>query len=148
LNYFFKQLNVRLIIFQFGVNIVPNVVKSYTWYENLMVKQLQHLRSAAGNTPIIVIGVSDMSRKKETWYESYPNIVAIRNAQRNAAFRTGCAFWDLYEAMGGNNSMPSWVFADPPLANKDFVHFNARGSRIVSHMLYEAIMNDFDNQKK
>lgn len=148
LNYFFKQLNVRLIIFQFGVNIVPNVVKSYTWYENLMVKQLQHLRSAAGDTPIIVIGVSDMSCKKETWYESYPNIVAIRNAQRNAAFRTGCAFWDLYEAMGGNNSMPSWVFADPPLANKDFVHFNARGSRIVSHMLYEAIMNDFDNQKK
>jgi lysophospholipase L1-like esterase len=144
LGYFFRQLNVRLIIFQFGVNIVPNVVKGYNWYEEVLVRQLQHLRRAAGDTPVIVIGVSDMSRKRDTWYESYPNIPAIRNAQRNAAFRTGCAFWDLYEAMGGQNSMPSWVFAKPSLANKDFVHFNARGSRIVSHMLYEAIMNGYE----
>ncbi len=144
LGYFFRQLNVRLIIFQFGVNIVPNIVKGYNWYEEVLVRQLQHLRKAAGDTPVIVVGVSDMSRKRDTWYESFPNIPAIGNAQRNAAFRTGCAFWDLYEAMGGNNSMPSWVFAKPPLANKDFVHFNAKGSRIVSHMLYEAIMNDFE----
>ncbi|MDD2564331.1 MAG: GDSL-type esterase/lipase family protein [Salinivirgaceae bacterium] len=143
LSYFFKQINVRLIVFQFGVNIVPNVVKGYKWYEELLVQQLQHLRKAAGDTPIIVVGVSDMSRKKDTWYESYPNIPAIRDAQRNAAFRTGCAFWDLYEAMGGKNSMPSWVFAQPPLARTDFVHFNPRGGRIVAHMFYEALMHNY-----
>lgn len=144
LSYFFKQLNVRLIIFQFGVNVVPNIVKSYGWYEEIIVKQLQHLRTAAGNTPIIVVGVSDMARKRETWYESYPNIPAIRDAQRNAAFRTGCAFWDMYEAMGGKNSMVAWVQSTPPLANKDFVHFNPKGSKIISHMLYKAIMENYE----
>ncbi len=144
LQYFFHQLNVRLIIFQFGVNVVKNVTKEYRWYEDLLVAQLEHLRKAAGDIPIIVVGVSDMSQKVEGGYQSYPNIPAIRDAQRNAAFRTGCVYWDTYEAMGGKNSMPAWVFANPPLANKDFVHFNARGNKIIAQMLYQAIMKDYE----
>ena len=78
-------------------------------------------------------------------YESYPNIEKIRNAQRNAAFRADCAFWDLYEAMGGKNSMPSWVFAKPvALANKDFTHFTAKGASIVSEMLYKALLTEYN----
>jgi len=77
-------------------------------------------------------------------YESYPNIEKIRNAQRNAAFKANCAFWDLYEAMGGKNSMPSWVFAKPvPLAGKDFTHFTPEGAKIVSEMLYKALLVEY-----
>ncbi|HON17766.1 MAG TPA: GDSL-type esterase/lipase family protein [Salinivirgaceae bacterium] len=145
LRYFFKQLNVRFIILQFGVNVVKNIQNSYRWYEDILVKQLEHLRSATGDTPILLVGVSDMSRKVDGGYESYPNIPAIRDAQRRAAFRTGCAFWDCYEAMGGKNSMQEWVNADPPLANKDFVHFNMRGNKIIAHMLYQAIMEHYES---
>ena len=70
------------------------------------------------------------------------------DAQKNAAMRTDLIFWDMYEAMGGKNSMPSWVWAEPPLANKDFTHFNHEGSRIISNMLYNAIMLEYHNYRK
>ncbi|NJL12693.1 MAG: hypothetical protein HC913_06670 [Microscillaceae bacterium] len=94
---------------------------------------------------VLVVGVSDMSYNTGNGYASYPNIEKIRNAQRKAAFRAGCAFWDLYEAMGGANSMPSWVFAKPvALASRDFTHFTAPGAQLVSEMLYNAILTEYD----
>ena len=84
-----------------------------------------------------------MSKKSGTSYESYPNIEPIRQAQKNAAFRAGCAFWDLYAGMGGKNSMISWVHNDPPLAADDYTHFSARGARIVGKMLYDALMEAY-----
>jgi hypothetical protein len=94
------------------------------------------------------MGVTDMSRKEGGQYESYPNIPKIRDAQKNAAFRAGCAFWDSYQAMGGKNSMPSWVFADPPLARKDFTHFTYKGSVVISKMFYKALIRDYRKYKQ
>jgi len=139
-------LNAKLIILQFGVNVVPNIRDDYTYYEEWFFSNLNYIKEAAPGIPVLVIGVSDMSRKSPDgiYYESFPNIELIRNAQRKAAFRSGCAFWDLYSAMGGNNSMPSWVFAEPPLANKDFTHFTAKGAKLISQMLYNAVISEYE----
>ncbi|MCK4662218.1 MAG: hypothetical protein KAT68_05095 [Bacteroidales bacterium] len=146
--YFMKEmydiLNVKLLIIQFGVNVVPHIVKDYTYYEKRLYRQLVALKQMNPKIPIIVVSVSDMSKKEKDYYVSYPNIEKIRNAQKNAAFKANCAFWDMYEAMGGKNSMPSWVFAQPPLAQKDFVHFSYRGSKIISQMFYNAIMYEYN----
>jgi lysophospholipase L1-like esterase len=139
-----QSLNVKCIILQFGVNVVPYVINDYTFYEEQFYNQLKLLKSIAPGVSILVVGVSDMSRKEGEFYVSYPNIEKIRDAQRKAAFRANCAFWDLYEAMGGKNSMPSWVFAKPALANKDFTHFTARGASLVSEMLYKALLSEYE----
>lgn len=152
---FLKQqlnaLNTRFLILQFGVNVVPNEVKSYQFYEDALYKQLQILRAASPNLTILVIGLSDMSKRVNGEYVSYGNITKIRDAQRNAAFKAGCAFWDLYEAMGGENSMPSWVNARPSLAAKDYTHFSPRGAQIVAEMLYKSLIleyNQYHHRKK
>lgn len=143
-----KDMNVKLIIMQFGVNVVPNVLSDYTFYENLLYQQLRFLKSLSPDLTILVVGVSDMARKQGTGYSSYPNVPKIREAQKRAAFKTGCAYWDLYEAMGGHNSMLSWVSNKPALANKDYTHFTARGARLVGEMLYNALMKEYDSFKK
>ena len=79
----------------------------------------------------LIIGLSDMSKKNGNHYITHPNVEKVHDAQKNAAKNTGCAFWSMYEAMGGHNSMPSWVFANPPLAQKDFIHFNRKGGHII-----------------
>ena len=143
-----SNLNVSLILFQFGVNVVPHIVDDYTYYENQLVRQLDFFRTVDPDICVIVVGVSDMSRRVPGGYfESYPNIELIRNAQRNAAFRAGFPFWDLYEAMGGKNSMPSWVAASPPLAQKDYTHFTFRGSDLMGAMLYNAIISGYSNYR-
>ncbi len=144
-----RALNVRMIILQFGVNIVPYIQQDYKSYENQYYRQLQILKELAPEASILVIGLSDMSRREGGGYASYPNIEKIRDAQRKAAFRAGCAFWDTYVAMGGKNSMPSWVASKPALAKPDYIHFTPRGAMIISEMLYKAILKEyirFDSQ--
>jgi len=140
----YQKLNTKLIILQFGVNLVPHITSDYSYYEKQFYKQLKTLKGLRPDISIIVIGVSDMSRNNKGRFESYPNIEKIRKAQKNAAFKAGCAFWDMYEAMGGRNSMPSWVYAVPPLARPDFTHFSWKGSVVISKMFFEALMKDYN----
>lgn len=141
---FANQIDAGLIILQFGVNVVPNIRDSYTYYQIAFTKQIQKLQSIYPHTPILVIGVSDMAMKEGDEMISCPNIELIRDAQKTAALNCGCAFWDLYSAMGGRNSMYSWVNAQPPLARKDFTHFNYEGARLVGNMLYRALIEDYN----
>lgn len=143
-----KKLNTRLVILQFGINVVPTVIDDYSFYENALCNQLKYIKKICPEVTFVVIGLSDMSRKGKDGYESFPNIEKIRDAQRNAAFRAGGAFWDLYEAMGGKNSMPSWVHAKPSLAEKDFTHFNFTGAQIVAEMFCNALMFEYHNYNK
>lgn len=140
----FKDLNVGLVMFQFGLNVVPAELNNYTYYENMIYKQLKLLKSLLPDASILVISVTDACKNEE---ESYANIEKVRDAQKRAAKRANCAFWDLYEVMGGKLSMPSWVNAEPSLAEKDFKHFNARGAKVVGNKLFRAIIADYNDFK-
>lgn len=140
----FEALGSRLIILQFGVNIVPVILQDYGWYERSLIVQLSHLRRMLPETAILVIGVSDMSLNESGGYTTYPNIELIRDAQKAAAMKTGCAFWDCYQAMGGKNSMPLWVSANPPLARTDYTHLTNKGSAVMGDLIYRALMEAYD----
>lgn len=140
----FRILNVKLLILQFGVNVIPGDLDDYTYYENGLYSQLFQLKKLNPDLSVIVIGVSDASKKYGDRYESYGCVEKILNAQKAAAFKAGCPFWNLYSAMGGKNSMPSWVFAKEQLATTDFLHFNYAGARIVGKMFYSALINDYN----
>ena len=134
----FRMMDVEMLILQFGANVVPNVVDDYDYYSRRFARELAALKALKPGLVIVVTGVNDMSQNSANGYRSYPNIVKIRDAQKKAAFETGCVFWDLYEAMGGDNSMPGWVFAQPSLAQKDFIHFTIGGARIVAELFCRA----------
>jgi len=139
-----KDLNVGLIIFQFGLNVVPAELKSYKYYESKIYSQLKLLKEILPDASILVISVTDACKNEE---ESFANIDKVRDAQKRAAKRANCSFWDLYEVMGGELSMPSWVNADPSLAEKDFKHFNSRGAKVVGNKLFNAIISDYNDFK-
>ncbi len=142
----YQQLNVKLIVLQYGINLVPSPRSDYSWYSSMFSKQLAAIKAAAPDVSILIIGPSDMSRKTADGFESYPNIPLIRDAMRKAAFDNGCAFWDLYTAMGGENSMSSWV--SNKLAAKDYTHFSTEGARYVSEMLYNTLMDEYQGYLK
>ena len=146
----YQNLNAKLLILQFGGNAAPGMKENYDFYQRSFYNQLSKLKRIIPGVSIIVVGLADMSQKDKDQYVSLPNVTLIRDALKNAAFKADCAFWDTFEAMGGENSMPSWVFADPPLAEKDFTHFTVKGSQIIAQMFYKALMleyNDYFNSK-
>ena len=137
-------LKVKLIVYQFGVNIIPYLVDDYGFYEKMVLRQLKLFKKLAPQAAILVVGVSDMCQKKDGKIKSFPNIKKVISAQRNAALIAGCAFWDLQKVMGGEGSMLNWVNAEPPLGEKDYTHFNKRGADLVGEKLFNAIMADYN----
>jgi hypothetical protein len=140
----YQNLNAKLSILQFGGNVAPTMKDNYNFYQQSFYNQLVKLKKLIPGISIIVIGIADMSVKEKDKYVSYPNVTLIRDALKKATFKAKCTFWDTYEAMGGKNSMPSWVFADPPLAEKDFIHFTVEGSGIIAQMFYQALMFEYN----
>ncbi|MDA8886107.1 hypothetical protein OAD66_05855 [Bacteroidia bacterium] len=140
-----KALNVRAIILQYGINVVPHVLSDYDYYRKILVKQLKSIKATNPGVSVIVIGPSDMSRNRGGRRVSYSNIPLIRNSMKEAAFETGCCFWDLYQAMGGENSMVAWV--GKGLAQKDYTHFSYKGAKYVGEMLYDAIIEQLKKEE-
>ncbi|MDR1225831.1 MAG: hypothetical protein LBK47_02905 [Prevotellaceae bacterium] len=140
----YDKLNAKFIILQFGANVVPKMMSSYSYYEQQMYEQLQLLKQVCPQSGIVVVGVSDMAKRGANGNMiSYPNIEKVRNAQKQAAFRAGCAFWDTYEAMGGRNSIVSWAYATPVLASKDFCHFSADGAALIAELFCRALAQEY-----
>ena len=50
------------------------------------------------------------------------------------------AYWSMFEAMGGKNSMKYWV--DQKLASSDYTHFSASGTKVVSELFFVALYMD------
>jgi lysophospholipase L1-like esterase len=139
-----------LFILQFGGNVLPYIespeqCKEYgNWFE----RHIKILKSMAPGVDVLVIGPADMSVKDGLDYISHPFIEHVRDAVRQASFNSGGAFWDMYEAMGGNNSMPVWVEMDPPLAAKDYIHFSPQGAHKIAGIFTESFLSDYQRWKK
>jgi GDSL-like Lipase/Acylhydrolase family len=69
----------------------------------------------------------------------------MASVQRKVAAETGCAFWDLYAAMGGAGSMTRW--ASRGLAQPDRVHPSIAGAEIVATWIDAALMQAYDSYK-
>jgi lysophospholipase L1-like esterase len=135
------SLNPALFILQFGGNTVPHIEskEQADEYGNWFGGQIKLLKQICPGASVLVIGPSDMAYKEGQEFVSYPFIEEVRDALKSATFAEGGSYWDLYEVMGGENSMASWVTADPPLAAPDYVHFSPKGARTVAELLMKSI---------
>jgi lysophospholipase L1-like esterase len=146
----YSDLNPGLFILQFGGNVMPYIKdqKAIDSYGRWFASQIKRIKQSCPNTAVIVIGPSDMSTKIKDNYVTYELLPAVVEALKKAALSTGSGYWDMYQAMGGYNSMPSWVTAQPELAAPDYVHFTPRGSTLISNMFYNAFILEYNNYLK
>lgn len=143
----YRGLNPGLFILQFGGNVMPYIkdqaaIDSYARWFGGQIRRIQQLCPDAA---VLVIGPSDMSTKEKDKFVTYEYLPAVVEALRNAALENGAGYWDMYQAMGGYNSMPSWVNAEPELARPDYVHFSPRGARLIANMFYNALIFEYGN---
>lgn len=144
---FSKYLDYKLIILEFGLNIAGSIKTDYSWYEREMLKVINHLKQAFPKTSIIMISVHDKAMKKGSGFVTDPTILKLLESQKNIAKQADVALWSMFDAMGGENSMPKWVNANPPLAFKDYIHFNDQGAAKIAQLFLESLLAEFDRYK-
>jgi len=136
-----NQLQPSLLILEYGGNVLPYLKDSAgcETYARYIGNQLKILHRLNPNLGIIFIGPADMSIKNGLYYETYPLLEKVRDELKEVVHANGDAYWDMYEAMGGKNSMPSWVEAEPALAANDYTHFSPKGASLIAEMFYVAL---------
>lgn len=142
LSAFQKELEYDLVVMQYGGNISNPQNTDYNSFKLVMTRTIRHLQQALKDVPILVVSVQDRSIKDRGEYKTSPDIPLLVKAQSEVAAETGCAFWNLYEAMGGYNSMIGFVNQNPPLAGKDFTHFTRRGADRIAELLMDFLRED------
>jgi hypothetical protein len=137
---FGRYRNYKLVILQYGLNSVVEDSLNYRYYTNRMIAVVNKLKKAYPKSSFLLLSVSDRGSNKTGRLSTMNAIPAMRNAQREIAERTNIAFWDLYEGMGGENSMIKFTQQKPPLAAKDYTHLTFSGGRKLSGALVKSLL--------
>jgi lysophospholipase L1-like esterase len=140
---FNKYLKYDLIVLQYGTNVAAGADTNMVWYERGMIKVINRLKRNFPQADILLISVGDKSYKENMQFVTQPNIPVLVETQRRIARHTGIAFWNLFQAMGGPNSMVKMVESPVPLANKDYTHLNFRGAAKIGKIIGNNLLNEY-----
>lgn len=143
INDFNKYTDFNLIVFNYGANVSSPNKGIYTLYENKMTALIEEFKKLFPHAGFLLVSVGDKTMKKGAQFMTNPEVPLLLETQKKIAGKTKIAFWNLWEAMGGNNSMKDWVGSAPPMALKDYAHFTSTGGSRVAELLFEAIMNEY-----
>lgn len=137
----YSHMNVGLIILQFGGNSVPYLKseKGLAAYCENLGRQIDRLRTCCPGALILFIGPSDMSTRTNGELQSYPFLPRIVEGLRQMSNAHGAAYWSIYHAMGGYNSMVAWT--QQGLGGPDYIHFSQKGVNIMGDRLAKALDN-------
>ncbi len=138
-----KLLNTKLIIFQYGANVVPYIrsEKACKSIEDLYYRIFMKFKKVAPELSILVVSSGDMARGGTGGYTSYEWLPKIVEAQKNAALKANCAFFDLFHMMGGSNSILVWASRKLAVTNG---HFSSSGQEIIANELVDALMVEYN----
>ena len=139
---FYRDTNTRLIILQFGGNMIPQTENPSTisgYVRSTLRQQIRYIRACAPQASILFIGPSDMSTRIDGEMTTYPLVPYMDKLLRKMAAEEHIAYWSMYDAMGGHDSMVHWV--EIGLAGSDYVHFTRSGANKVGRMLYDWLMS-------
>lgn len=140
LSNFYCETNTRLIILQFGGNMIPQTENPSTirgYVRSTMRQQIRYIKACAPQASILLIGPSDMSTNIDGTMTTYPLVPYMDQQFKKMAQEEGIAYWSIYDAMGGKDSMVRWV--ENGLAGSDYVHFTRSGANNIGKKLFNWI---------
>ena len=141
-----QHRQTNLFVIHFGGNDADDVRRTPAQFEEDFRRVIRLTRAARPEASCLLMAPLDQARRSDrggiTTMEQVPVIVA---AQRRAAAAEHCAFFDTFEAMGGDGAMRRWWRTQPRLAFGDFRHATPAGYRVIGNMLYRALLKGFSD---
>ena len=144
---FQQKLNYDLIILHYGTNVLNYGTKNYNWYNQSMTKAVNRLKECFPGVAILIISTADKASKYDMKMKTDSAVVPLTMAQKRYAFKTQSGFVNLFKLMGGDGSMTEWVEGELAFANKDYTHFNYRGSKKIAGILYRHLNIGYQTYK-
>ena len=135
----------NLVVLAYGTNESGDDDHAIDDYAARLRKVITRIRLAVPDASCLLIGPSDRPvRLEDGQYVERPRTAEVVATQREVAFEFGCAFFDVVKLMGGPLGMLDWCDGEPPYGASDHVHFTTRGYQVMGNVLYDALMERYD----
>jgi hypothetical protein len=144
LNSFASLRPYDLIILHFGLNVASEKQKDYSAYVKKLGMVVEHLKAAYPHASILIVSMGDRdARGADGQMHTMGGVKEMVSYERKMASDHRVAFWNLYEAMGGDGSLARMTAKKQ--ANLDYTHINFAGGRYLAGLLFDVLMNGKTN---
>lgn len=136
-----------LIVIQYGLNVATERGVKYDGYKKGMLTVIDHLKTAFPHAGILLVSVGDREYKNEKGeLRTMPGVKNLIRYQQSIAAESHIAFWNMYEAMGGQGSIVDMI--DRKMANLDYTHINFKGGKHLAGILFETLLYGKEQYEK
>ena len=135
-----QMLGYDLIVLQYGLNVMSPDVLKYDSYSKTFTRIIRYVQQCFPGASILVMGVGDRSTLRDGQFVTMPAVKGMIDAQRKAAEAAGVAFWNTFDAMGGENSMVNFV--QKKWAAQDHTHIRYPGGKYIAQRFATALVYD------
>lgn len=143
-----KHRDNDLLVFMLGGNDVQrekmDLYRTLQPYEEEYTRVVQKYRAGKPEASCLIMSLTDhgerVGRVGIRTRRIVPKLVAT---QRKVAEAQGCAFFNTFEAMGGDGSIGRWYYANPRLAGADFSHPTSAGHEVIAELLVRSLMLEY-----
>jgi lysophospholipase L1-like esterase len=143
-----RHYNPDLVVLAYGTNESGFEKYVETAWEGELKQAVRRLRTALPNTPILLMSPMDRGDKNQDGdIATTPGLLKLVHIEERAAKELGLAFFNTFQAMGGEGTMARWYAAQPRLVGADFIHPLPAGGKIVGELLYRALGDGFNDYK-
>jgi lysophospholipase L1-like esterase len=129
-----------LVIINYGSNESSFGAFVHKQYATELRLAIQRVRDHAPAASILIMSPMDRGERSGlddiNTMDTIPEIVAI---QRQVAAEAHVAFFDTFNAMGGDGTMARWYAASPRLVTADLLHPTPQGATIVAGLFVDQL---------
>ncbi|MGB7925358.1 MAG: GDSL-type esterase/lipase family protein [Pyrinomonadaceae bacterium] len=149
-----EQLQHRspdLVVINYGTNESQYATaEQVERYERELREVVKRVRDALPSASLLIVSPMDRGQRAPGGkIITRPTIPLIIEMQKRVALDTGCAFFNTFEAMGGEGTMAKWHEGRGKnhLVGEDLTHPNAQGAEIVGRLIYEALADGYSRYR-
>lgn len=135
-----KVMAPDMVVFSIGINDAYEPGFNPDVYYKNYCKLMDDVLAANPNATFLLTSNNDSYYKRR-----YPNPRAkeAREVMYRLSKKYNCAFWDMFEVMGGLGSVDYWI--DEGLAKTDKIHLTREGYHMMGDLMFSAIMEGYAN---
>ncbi len=141
-----------LVIFQWGAKeLMRNPTMSPVQFRTFKKSYAEGVRRTMAARPrasCLIVSTKDMGMRHRNLIVTRPAVKSIVRGASDVADETGCAFINLFEALGGENTMRRWYEETPKRVAPDLGHLMRLGAIEVGDTISDILLKAYDQYEK
>lgn len=129
-----------LAAFMYGGNQLEDKV-SMDAYKGKLTETVRLWKRGLGKRACLLVSPIDHGERRRGRVRTVERQIDIMKVQREVALAEGCAWFALYDAMGGDGSIGKWF--EQGLAEGDLAHPTSKGALVLGKLFFMALMKGF-----